>query len=37
MELKTHNNIKKEDGVNHSFQTLDLKPGKILQLKRLMV
>lgn len=37
MDLKTHNNIKKEDGVNHSFQALDFKPRRILQLKRLMV
>lgn len=35
MDLKSHNNTKKEDGVKHSFQTFDLKPGRILQLSKI--
>lgn len=35
MDLKSHNNTKKEDGVKHSFQTFDLKPGRILQLNKI--
>lgn len=34
MDLKTHNNTKKEDGVKHPLQTLDLKPWRILQLNK---
>lgn len=35
MDLKTHNNTKKEGGVKHSFQAFDLKPGRILQLNKM--
>lgn len=35
MDLKTHNNTKKKDGVKHLFQTFNLKPGRIPQLNKI--
>lgn len=35
MDLKTHNNTKKKDGVKHLFQTFNLQPRRIPLLNKI--